>query len=210
MSNMWWFITYSTTHITCTLSELQSYSPSGAAQSVLLRVNLCVNFAPTWLSPFVHWFFFFFLTVSVQSSWSHLQVYDSWCAIALHRVELQVSLKILGIQAGDGEAIAKTGLNVGRERRENTEEQGQNRVTAGVQVNLTWTHLVALQSSEHTHTHKHRNLQSYRYVNLISSQLLAQLHGATHTLTHMHLHAHIHTFQSIVLSWASWTQATHL
>lgn len=44
---------------------------------------------------------------------SCLQVYDSRRAIALHRVELQVPLEVLGIQTGDGQTISKTSLKVG-------------------------------------------------------------------------------------------------
>lgn len=45
-----------------------------------------------------------------QQRCSHLQVYDSRGAVTLHRIELQVSLKVLGIQTGDGQAISKTSL----------------------------------------------------------------------------------------------------
>lgn len=43
----------------------------------------------------------------------HLQVDDSRGAVTLHGVELQVSLEILGVQTGDGEAVAETSLREG-------------------------------------------------------------------------------------------------
>lgn len=45
----------------------------------------------------------------------HLQVDDGVCAVALHGVELQVSLEVLGIQPGDGKAVAEASLRGGRE-----------------------------------------------------------------------------------------------
>lgn len=40
----------------------------------------------------------------------YLQVYDSISAVALHRVELQVSLEVASIETRDGQTIAKPSL----------------------------------------------------------------------------------------------------
>lgn len=48
-------------------------------------------------------------------SLAHLQVDDSVCAMALHRVKLQVPLEVFGIETGDGQTIAKAGLYRQRE-----------------------------------------------------------------------------------------------
>lgn len=52
------------------------------------------------------------LSVCRQSS-SYLQVDDRRGAVALHGVELKVSLEVLGVQTGDGQAVPETGLQHG-------------------------------------------------------------------------------------------------
>lgn len=47
---------------------------------------------------------------------AHLQVDDGVGAVALHGVELQVALEVLGVEAGDGEAVAKASLRGGGKR----------------------------------------------------------------------------------------------
>lgn len=41
---------------------------------------------------------------------SHLQVNDGRGAVALHGVELQVPLEVLGVEAGDGQTVTETSL----------------------------------------------------------------------------------------------------
>jgi hypothetical protein len=41
---------------------------------------------------------------------AYLHVEDSVSAITLHRVELQVSLEVLSVEPGDGQAVAKASL----------------------------------------------------------------------------------------------------
>lgn len=64
-----------------------------------------------------------FHTVDVLSqfhAWSprlaHLQVDDSLRAVALHGVELQVPLEVLGVETRDGQTVAKASLHTDRER----------------------------------------------------------------------------------------------
>lgn len=48
-----------------------------------------------------------------RRSSSYLQVDDRRGAVALHGVELKVSLEVLGVEAGDGQAVPETGLQRG-------------------------------------------------------------------------------------------------
>lgn len=41
---------------------------------------------------------------------THLQVDDSVCAVALHGVELQVPLEVLGVEPRDGQTVAESSL----------------------------------------------------------------------------------------------------
>lgn len=48
---------------------------------------------------------------------AYLHVDDSVSAITLHRVELQVSLEVLSVESGDGQAVAKASLERRRHDR---------------------------------------------------------------------------------------------
>lgn len=47
---------------------------------------------------------------------AHLQVDDSVCAVALHGVELQIPLEVLGVETGDGQTVAEASLCTATDR----------------------------------------------------------------------------------------------
>lgn len=98
--NMWQVITYNMTEISCLFYIITLYLCHHSVKPVPVAdsTRVCELYTD------------FFVRVW-RLGCSHLQVNDSWGAVALHGVELQVSLEVLGIETRDGKAVAKTSLN---------------------------------------------------------------------------------------------------